>query len=664
MSNEVIAGHVWDGRGFVRSTASARDETIELSTEQLARIAAKVEAHVAGASARKNIVLNDVIEGRALECVLLPLRGADGSLNGALGTVLDLTERNRIEAALYERLAFEKLITELSTRFITLSPPEIDRGFTDALGSIGEFASADRAYVFLFSKDGTTMTNTHEWCAPGVEPQIHNLVDLPVQLFPWWTEHMRRRETIHIPRVNDLPEEAAAEKQILLAQAIQSVVVVPMTCGPSVVGFVGFDWVRTSKVWTADDVALLRIVGEIFANAMNRSRAEEQRVLLEAQLVQTRSLENVAKLAGGVAHDFNNLLGVVLNYSAMLRKELTDPRQLGYMDELYHSAKQAAQLTRQLLLAGRRGVVEPIALDLNEAIVSLTELLRRTLGEHVTLKLELAEELGIVRLGVPQVEQIILNLTLNARDAMPNGGRFTIKTATIELGPDDVARYVDVNPGRYTLLTMSDTGVGMPAEVAARAWDPFFTTKGELGTGLGLSTVHGIVKQAGGHLAIETAPGAGCAIRIYLPVVDRVQAQPKRTPVASEPIPDGTGETILVVEDSLPVRKLVCNVLAAHGYRVFAAASPGEALEHMKEPGRCVDLLLADVMLPEMSGRQLADRLREAGKVTRLLYMSGYENDVIAHQGVLNEGVRLLQKPFLEEDLLRQVRISLDDTRR
>jgi signal transduction histidine kinase/ActR/RegA family two-component response regulator len=664
MSNEVIAGHVWDRRGVVGATASARDDTSELSTEQLARIAAKVEAHVGGVTVRKSIALNDVVEGRAMECVLLPLRGADGALNGALGTVLDLTERNRIEMALYERLAFEKLITELSTRFITLSSQEIDRGFNAALGSIGEFASADRAYVFLFSKDGTTMTNTHEWCAPGVEPQIHNLVDLPVQLFPWWTDHMRRRETIHIPRVIDLPEEAAAEKQILLEQAIQSVVVVPMTCGPAVVGFVGFDWVRTSKVWTTDDVALLRIVGEIFANAMNRSRAEEQRVLLEAQLVQTRSLENVAKLAGGVAHDFNNLLGVVLNYSSMLRKELTDARQLSYLDELYLSAKQAAQLTRQLLLAGRRGVVEPIALDLNEAIGSLTDLLRRTLGEHVTLKLELADELGIVRLGVPQIEQVILNLTLNARDAMPNGGRFTIKTATVELGPDDVARYVDVNPGRYTLLTMSDTGVGMPPEVAARAWDPFFTTKGELGTGLGLSTVHGIVKQAGGHLAIETAPGAGCAIRIYLPVVDRVQAQPKCAPAAPEAIPDGTGETILVVEDSLPVRKLVCGVLAAHGYCVFAAASPSEALEQMKEPGRCVDLLLADVMLPEMSGRHLADRLREAGKITRVLYMSGYENDVIAHQGILTEGVRLLQKPFLEEDLLRQVRISLCDTRR
>jgi len=661
MSNEVIAGHVWDGRGVVRGTASTRDETRDLTPEQLARIAAKVEAHVGGVLVRKSIALNDVVEGRAMECILLPLRGSDGSLNGALGTVLDLTERNRIEAALYERLAFEKLITELSTRFITLSPQEIGRGFDDALGSIGAFASADRAYVFLFSKDGTTMTNTHEWCAPGVEPQIHNLVDLPVQLFPWWTERMRRRETIHIPRVVDLPEEAAAEKQILLEQLIQSVVVVPMTCGPNVVGFVGFDWVRTSKVWTADDVALLRIVGEIFANAMNRSRAEEQRVLLEAQLVQTRSLENVAKLAGGVAHDFNNLLGVVLNYSAMLRKELTDSRQLEYLDELYHSAKQAADLTRQLLLAGRRGVVEPIALDLNEAIVSLTDLLRRTLGDHVTLKLELASELGIVRLGVPQVEQVILNLTLNARDAMPNGGRFTIKTATVDLGLDDVARYIDVSPGRYALLTMSDTGVGMTTEVAARAWDPFFTTKGELGTGLGLSTVHGIVKQAGGHLAIETAPAAGCAIRVYLPIVDRAEAQPKRTPAAPEPIPDGEGETILVVEDSQPVRKLVTNVLAAHGYRVLAAASPSEALEHMKEPAHRVDLLLADVMLPEMSGRLLADRLREAGRVTRVLYMSGYENDVIAHQGVLNEGVRLLQKPFLEEDLLRQVRISLEE---
>jgi len=661
MANEVIAGHVWDRDGVVQGTASARDAITHLSREQLAHIAATVEPHVRDMSTRKSIALHGVVQGRAMEYVLFPLRAADGSVSGTLGTVLDLTERNRIETALYERLAFEKLITELSTRFIGLSPQEIDHGFYDALLSIGEFAGADRAYVFLFSKDGTSMTNTHEWCAPGIEPQIHNLAELPVELFPWWTAHMRRRETITIARVLDLPEEAAAEKKILLEQSIQSVVVVPMTCGPSVVGFVGFDWVRTCKAWTTDDVALLRIVGEIFANAMNRSRAEEQRALLEAQLVQTRSLENVAKLAGGVAHDFNNLLGVVLNYATMLRKELSDSRQLGYLEELHESAKQAAQLTRQLLLAGRRGVIEPIALDLNEAVVSLTSLLRRTLGEHVTLHLQLANEIGIVRLGVPQVEQILLNLTLNARDAMPNGGRFTITTTTVDLGPDDVARYIDVNTGRFSLLALSDTGLGMSPEVAARAWDPFFTTKGDMGTGLGLSTVHGIVKQAGGHLAIDTAPGKGCTVRIYLPVVDRAQAQPKRGPVAAEPVPHGAGETILVVEDSLPVRKLVSDILSSHGYRVVAAASPSEALEQVKQPAHRVDLLLTDVILPEMSGRVLADRLREARKISRVLYMSGYENDIIAHQGVLNEGVRLLQKPFLEEDLLRQVRISLDE---
>jgi CheY-like chemotaxis protein len=243
---------------------------------------------------------------------------------------------------------------------------------------------------------------------------------------------------------------------------------------------------------------------------------------------------------------------------------------------------------------------------------------------------------------------------------MPKGGQLTITTATVDLGPTEVGRYIDVNPGCYVLLSMRDTGCGMTAEVAARAWDPFFTTKGELGTGLGLSTVHGIVKQAGGHLASDTSPGAGCTIFIFFPIVGRAGAEPKAAPSISEPVRDGAGEMILVVEDSLPVRKLVANVLTSHGYRVVAAASPSEAFDRMKDPLSCVDLLLADVILPEMSGRLLADRLREAGKNSRVLYMSGYENDVIAHQGVLNEGIRLLQKPFLEEELLRQVRISLD----
>lgn len=660
MSNEVVAAHIWDHRGVLRATACVGSDGHHLCREIIDEVARRMSVRVASQSVGNGAVVSEEVEGHAVECVLVPLGNPEGLPDGTLSITIDLTERARIETTLYQRLAFERLITELSTEFISLSPIEIDPGIEHALHAVGEFAHVDRAYVFLYSDDRTTMINTHEWCAPGVEPQIQNLTALPVEVFPWWTERMRAREVIQVSHVIDLPEQAAAERQILIDQSIQSIVVVPMVCGSDVIGFVGFDWVRTSKDWAPDDVALLRIVGEIVANAMNRRRAEQERAQLEAQLVQTRSLENVAKLAGGVAHDFNNLLGVVLNYASILRKELTESHHIAYLDELQDSAKQAAELTRQLLLAGRRGIIEPIALDVNEVVVSLRGLLERTLGEQVQMKLELAEDIGIVRLGVPHLEQIILNLTMNARDAMPRGGQFTIETATTNLTAQDVARYLDLTPGRYTVLSVSDTGSGMTPEVASRACDPFFTTKGRLGTGLGLSTVAGIVKQAEGHLAIDTAPGAGCTIRIYLPIVGDAQAQPKPSAPSDGPAPEGLGETVLVVEDSLAVRKLVCNALSSHGYRVLGAGCPSEALCRAEEAGP-FDLLLTDVILPEMSGRALAERMRNMGKVTRVLYMSGYEDDVIAQHGVLAEGVRLLQKPFVEPDLLRYVRLAIEE---
>ena len=662
MSSLVLAGQIWDSQGNVRERLTVAPHSGGPLPGVLDGVMVSLKPHLAKALGGAAFTLQKEAQGHTLLCQLVPLRNASGAVTGVLGLVTDVSERSRIEARLRTRVAFEKQIAELSSQFINLAPEDVDRAINDGLFAIGALARVDRAYVFLYSEDGASMTNTHEWCATGIEPNIDTLGDLSVSVLPWLTERLRRREVVHVEKVADLPPEAAAEKQIWSDQAIRSTLVVPLTAAQGVIGFLGFDAVASEKSWAAEDIALLRTVGEIFVSALERKRSEVERKLLEAQLVQTRSLENVAKLAGGVAHDFNNLLGVILNYSDMLKRELQDPRHLGYLTELHDSARQAAHLTRQLLLVGRRGVYAPIPLDLNEAIGSLADLLRRALGEHIELRLELASDIGIVRLGLPQIEQVILNLTMNARDAMPTGGAFTLRTETVELDTEYAARFIDLKPGRYTLLTASDTGVGMTPEVLSRALEPFFSTKAAFGAGLGLSTVHGIVKQAGGHLIFATSPDAGCTVRLFFPVVD--ESPPSRpaktasgTPIAPK---KGAGETILVVEDSASVRKLVVHALSQNGYRVLEASTPIQALQVLHQSDRPVDLLLTDVILPEMSGRVLADRLREQGKVRRVLFMSGYEDDLVARQGVLQEGVRLLQKPFLEPELLREVRSSLD----
>jgi signal transduction histidine kinase len=658
MSSFVVAAQVWDEHGNVLGSSSlvpGQERPIPAVLELMDRM----RAHLGRALSGSPLSLPEVVDGRALDCRLIPLSASDGTVNGAVAVLLDVSDENRVEAALHERRAFENLITALSTQFINLAPAHVDQGINQALAAIGQFARVDRAYIFRFTKDGTSMSNTHEWCAPGIEPQIDNLADIRVSVLPWFTERLRRQEVIHEPRVADAPEEAAAERALAMEQSIQSIVIVPMTCEHSVVGFLGFDSVQTEKTWPPEDIALLKIVGEMFVGALERKRAEERRAQLEAELVQTRSLENVAKLAGGVAHDFNNLLAVILNYAATLRRELTDPRHLGYVNELHDSANQAARLTRQLLLVGRRGIVEPILLDVNEAIASVVDLLRGTLGEHISLRLELAPDVSSIRLGTPQIEQILLNVTLNARDALASGGEFLLATSSVDLDTDYTAKYIDVKPGRYTLLTVGDTGIGMTAEVAARAFEPFFTTKGALGTGLGLSTVHGIVKQAGGHLTLRTAPGEGCTLRLYFPAADVDEARVASPPPLPGPSMRGGGQMILVVEDSRAVARLVAETLVRHGYRVSVAATPAQAFETIGRLTEPVDLLLTDVILPEMSGRMLADRLLAEGKVRRVLYMSGYENEILARHGVLAEGLRLLQKPFLEADLLEQVRLCL-----
>jgi signal transduction histidine kinase len=568
--------------------------------------------------------------------------------NGA--RALEISELER-------RFQFERLVLGVSTQFINLQPLEIDSGIERALQQIGEFCDVDRAYVFAFV--GANMRNTHEWCAAGVEPQIQNLQELPCELFPWWVERIQHREVIHIPSVRDLPDEAAAERSILLEQEIVSIVVVPMVFGGKSVGFIGFDAIRTGKLWLPEDITLLRIAGEIVVNALERKRAELERRQLEEQLVQARSLDNVARLAGGIAHDFNNHLSVILNHARALEREVTEPRLAEYARVLSQSADQAAELTRQLMIVGRRDLPKAERFDVNLVLESLAHLLRRTLGEAVAFELATASEPCWVEMGKAHLKQIVVNLIMNARDAMPEGGQVRVTTALacavhcqLELGAGPAPE------GGYVQLRVVDDGVGMSAEVAQRALEPFFSTKGAAGTGLGLSTVHGIARQARGALRIQSAPGAGTTVDVYLP---RAQAPH----IVSEVIrTDGTpvrgqGELILLVEDSEPLRALLERALTNHGYQVLSAAHAQQALALLGERGRAPELLLTDVMLPQMSGRALAEQLLPQCNGMRVAYITGYDDEELVRQGVLERDILVLVKPFLDTELLRFVHSAL-----
>lgn len=382
---------------------------------------------------------------------------------------------------------------------------------------------------------------------------------------------------------------------------------------------------------------------------------------LEEQFRQAQKMEAVGRLSGGVAHDFNNLLGVIIGYSEFLQEALeTDSPLRPSVDEILKAGKRAASLTRQLLAFSRQQVLAPKVIDLNSAVSDMGKLLRRVIGEDIELVTVLAQDLGRIKADQGQLEQVVLNLAVNARDAMPQGGKLTISTENFVMDQAFVRRYAyPVQPGRYVCLTVTDTGIGMDADTKARAFEPFFTTKEKgKGTGLGLATVYGVVKQSGGYIDIESAPGAGATFKIYLPCVNEEIPEPAATSLEPAAKTQGT-ETILLVEDEASLRTLTRTSLEVSGYKVLEARDGLEALEISNTHEGLIDLLLTDVVMPGMGGPELARTLGRRRPEAHVLFMSGYTGRGIGSQGPLEPGSDFLSKPFTREVLRNKIREAL-----
>jgi PAS domain S-box-containing protein len=392
-----------------------------------------------------------------------------------------------------------------------------------------------------------------------------------------------------------------------------------------------------------------------------RLKSQAERARLEAQLHQSQRLESLGQLAGGVAHDFNNLLGVISNYAAFVSEEVAkDPPQVQWqavredIEQVEKAAERAASLTHQLLAFARREVVQPRVLNLNDLVAGLERLLVRTLGEHVELVTRLAPDLGPTLVDGGQIEQVLVNLAVNARDAMPTGGMLTLETANTRVDETYATDRPNLAPGRYVSLKISDTGVGIPKDVIERVFEPFFTTKpkGE-GTGLGLATVYGIIAQAGGTTRIYSEPGMGTTLTVLLPITESSDDAVQLPAPRSE---SGDGEVVLIVEDEAAMREVTRRMLERSGYQVLAAANGHEAVDMVtSRPGQ-VDVLLTDVVMPKMLGREVADRISAAVPRVRVVFMSGYTEGLLSAQGALEPGVNLIEKPFSKTALLTKLR--------
>jgi two-component system, cell cycle sensor histidine kinase and response regulator CckA len=397
-----------------------------------------------------------------------------------------------------------------------------------------------------------------------------------------------------------------------------------------------------------------------FTGLLSLAQDVTGRILLEEQFRQSQKMEAVGQLAGGVAHDFNNLLTIINGYSELLLDTLPpgDPNRR-LLAEIHKAGERSAGLTRQLLAFSRKQVLAPRILDLNAVVADTANLLRRVIGEDVKLFADPGPDLGPVKADPGQVEQVLLNLAVNARDAMPTGGRLTIETRNVELDEEYARIHPGATSGPYVLLAISDTGTGMTPEVMARAFEPFFTTKDEgKGTGLGLATVYGIVKQSGGHVEVSSEVDVGTTFKVYLP-----RAEPEggaaKSPTRPPAQPQGT-ETVFVVEDEDAVRALIRHILTAGGYSVMEAEDAASAVKAAAGHAGRIDLLVTDVVMPGLGGRELSERLLEARPGLKVLYLSGYTDDAVVRHGVLHESVNFLQKPFTPAALAHKVREVLD----
>ncbi|MFB3886026.1 MAG: PAS domain S-box protein [Thermodesulfobacteriota bacterium] len=410
----------------------------------------------------------------------------------------------------------------------------------------------------------------------------------------------------------------------------------------------------TASIRRDNDGTILGYQG-IIRDITERKRAEQEMKTLGEQLRQSQKMEAIGRLAGGIAHDFNNMLTIIKGYCQLSLSELNEDHPLREnLNGIQNATDRATDLIRKILAFSRRQVMEMKVIDLNALLKDLDKLLKRVIGEDIELVTVLAEDLGSVKADPGQIEQVILNLAVNAKDAMPKGGKVTIETANAELDETYARSHIAVIPGRYVMFSMSDTGVGMSPEIRERIFEPFFTTKEkDKGTGLGLSTVYGIVKQSGGNIWVYSEPGQGTTFKIYLPRKEELPDEPREKDAEQEL--SCRGETVLVVEDEDELRKLAVQILRKQGYKVLEAPKGEEALLISQEYEGPIHLLITDVVMPGMNGHDLSERLSSFRPDTKILFMSGHTSGAIIHHGVLGAGANLLQKPFTPQGLIRKV---------
>lgn len=567
----------------------------------------------------------------------------------ALGAYLiHLFLRLRANAqSLQARLRFENLIADVSTQFINLPGERIADGLQHGLARLAEHAAVDRAYLLRCDPDGQRIERSHVWSRDETFNPVAFEGAMPLAS-GWTLSAYRRQRCIHVPSVTAMP--AGSERTALSERGIRSWLCVPLWRAGRRLGLLGFETVRVEQRWTDDDIALFRTAGEIFANALERKRTEDENDALEARLRRAQRLEAVGTLAGGIAHNFNNILGAILGYSEMaLGRIAKDSRAWRHVAEVRHAGLRAKAVVDQMLTFSRRADRARRSVPMRDIVDEAIRLLRASLPATIILRSKAGADGGTVRGDPTQLQQVVLNLCTNAAHAMDSRGTIDVELATVEFVHHRPLSHGTLAAGRYVRLTVADTGHGMDAATIERIFEPFFTTK-PAGTGLGLATVHGIVVDHGGALDVRSRPGAGTTFEAYFAAI-AAGAHEAEEIVA--PAPAGHGETVLLVEDDKPLMLLGEEMVAALGYEPIGFDSGNQALAAFRADPDRFDLVLTDEIMPEIAGTDLATAMHRLRPQLPIVLVTGHGGP-IADERLQAAGIReVLRKPLLSADLAR-----------
>jgi PAS domain S-box-containing protein len=594
---------------------------------------------------QEEIALRD---GRVLERYGAPVRGEDDTLYGRVWRFRDITERKRAQR---KDLAFQRLGQELNTAETPEAAARVVLGVAD------ELLGWDACWLDLFSDEPrSNMTLVFQDIVAGKR------VDVPVPPGRSGPSALAREAIargalliLHEPESLPAPDAFGCSPFGDVKRASASLLCVPIRSGERVIGAVSIQS-YTFHAYDGASLATFQALADYCGGALERTLSEAARQKLEQQLIQAQKMEAVGRLAGGVAHDFNNMLAVIGGYSELLLMSAPPGHSMnGPLEQIRKAGDRATRLTQQLLAFSRKQILQPQVLNLNDVVLGVDRMLRRLIGEDIELVTLGDPTVSRIEADPGQVEQVLLNLAVNARDAMPQGGKLTIQTRNLFVDEELAERVPEARPGPYVQLSVRDTGCGMDAETLVRIFEPFFTTKAlGKGTGLGLSTVYGIISQSEGFVQVQSAPNQGTTFYLHFPAVDHI------SPLAGAPetaLPQGAGsrETVLVVEDETMVRDLIRRVLETCGYEVLEAMEGEEALRTAEAYPGPIHLLLTDVVMPRMSGRELAEQFRQLRPDTQVLFMSGYTDDAVLRHGLAGKEASFLQKPFSPHVLARTV---------